>query len=179
MALQKWRKISEQVLFNNSWWEYRKDAFQLPHGKEGVYHYVHTNGASLIIPIMENGNVVVVKQYRYLCDRESVEFPCGGVKNGVSYEETARHELGEETGYTAKTLDEIGEFNPYNGVTDEICKVYVARDLQFIGGVPDETEQFEVLQLPPEEIDNQIKTGSIWDGMMMAAWQIARVKSHV
>jgi len=179
MALQKWKKLSEKVIFDNFWWEYRKDTFQLPHGKDGVYHYVHTNGASLIIPILEDGKVIVVKQYRYLCDRESVEFPCGGVKNGASYEETAWHELAEETGYSAKTLHQIGEFNPYNGVTDEICKVYVAQDLQFIGGAPDETEQFEVLPLSRKEIDDQIRSGSIWDGMMMAAWQIARLKSYV
>jgi ADP-ribose pyrophosphatase len=148
----------------------------LPTGKFGEYHYVHTNGASMIIPIMADGKILTVKQYRYLCGKESVEFPCGSVKDGSSYDETAEHELAEETGYSARRMLLAGEFNPYNGVTDEMCHVYIARDLQHVGGLPDETEEFELLPLRADEIDKLIHDGVIWDGMSIAAWAIVRLK---
>ena len=128
----------------------------------------------MIIPVLRDGNLVLVNQYRYLMEKESLEFPCGSVKEGSTHDETARHELNEETGYSAKKIYRVGEFNPYNGVTDEMCHVYLGRDLEYIGGTPDETEEFEVVLVSPAHIDEQIRTGVIWDGMTIAGWSIAK-----
>ena len=119
----------------------------------------------------------MVKQFRYLAQKESVEFPCGSVKEGSTYDQTAWMELTEETGYSAKSLHFVGEFNPYNGVTDEMCHVYLGRDLQFVGASPDDTEEFEVLRLLPEEVDRMIGDGSLWDGMTIAAWAMVKSRS--
>jgi ADP-ribose pyrophosphatase len=146
----------------------------MPSGKGGEYHYVHTNGSSMVVPCQADGRILLVNQYRYLVDRESLEFPCGSVKDGATYDETARHELAEETGYSAQVLLQAGEFNPYNGITDEMCRVYLARGLQYVGGTPDETEEFELLTLGPKDIDARIHNGTIWDGMTIAAWAIVR-----
>jgi ADP-ribose pyrophosphatase len=174
MSLTPWKRISRSVLFRNGWWAYVRDEYVLPSGKTGEYHLVHTNGASMVIPVTGEGKLLLVNQYRYLCAKESIEFPCGGVKDGSTYQETARHELREETGYTADALSEAGEFNPYNGVTDEICKIFIARGLRFVGGKPDDTEEFEYLHLTPSEIGARIVSGEIWDGMTIAAWAIAQ-----
>ncbi|HSQ75757.1 MAG TPA: DNA mismatch repair protein MutT, partial [Bacteroidota bacterium] len=69
--------------------------------------------------------------------------------------------------------------NPYNGVTDEICQVYLARDLRHVGAMPDETEQFELVHLSAGEVDRRIREGRIWDGMSIAAWHLARGKNLV
>ena len=175
MSLRPWKKLSEETLFDNPWWSYRRDLCELPSGRPGEYHYVHTNGSSLVIPLTGDGRVLMVKQFRYLLARESVEFPCGSVKDGSSYDATARQELAEETGFAAGDLVPVGEFNPYNGVTDEICRVYAARRLEEIGSVPEETEEFELLRLWPHEIDKKVTDGTIWDGMTIAAWAIARM----
>ena len=174
MPLRSWKKLSGSIIARNGWWTYRKDEYELPSGKKGEYHYVHTNGASMIVPVTVDGKVLLVNQYRYLSGRESIEFPCGGVKDGSSYEETARHELREETGYESSTLSQAGEFNPYNGVTDEICRVFLARELVYVGGTPDYTEEFEMVPLSPGELELRIASGEIWDGMTIAAWGIVR-----
>jgi len=176
MPIRPWLKISEVLRIKNPWWTYKQDAFELPSGKRGEYHYVHTNGSSMIIPVMDDGRMVLVNQYRYLAARESLEFPCGSVKDGSTYDETARHELAEETGYSAKELHFVGEFNPYNGVTDEMCRVYVARGLRLVGGTPDDTEEFEMSPLGPDEIEERIQNGAIWDGMTIAAWVIGKTR---
>jgi ADP-ribose pyrophosphatase len=174
MPLKTWKKISEAVLFRNLWWMYKKDEIELPNGKHGEYNYVHTNGSSMVVPVLSDGRIVFVKQYRYLNNRESLELPCGGVKDGHTYEETAKHELEEESGFAAQDLLRVGEFNPYNGITDELCRVFIARELTGIPPKPDETEEFEIIFLVPEEVDTRITNGTIWDGMTIASWYIAK-----
>jgi len=174
MPLKAWTRLRSSVASKNPWWTYMLDHFELPSGKRGEYHYVHTNGSSMVIPVLPDGQLVLVNQYRYLAGRESLEFPCGSVKDGSSHDRTAWEELAEETGYSAGTLLLAGEFNPYNGVTDEMCRVYVARDLKFVGGAPDETEEFELMTLHPGDLDARIRSGEVWDGMTIAAWAIGR-----
>lgn len=174
MPLQRWKKISEQVLTTNPWWQYKRDEFLLPQGKQGEYHYVHTNGSAMIIPLLDDGRIVMVTQYRYLNNRESLEFPCGGVKNGHTYEETALHELAEETGYHTNHLEYLASFNPYNGVTDEICRIFLATSLLPVTAHPDETEEFEKHAFFPDEIDELMTNGTIWDGMTLASWCLVK-----
>jgi len=176
MPLSKWRKLTQKELFKNPWWVYRQDTFSLPNGEVGDYFYVHTNGSSIIIPVLDDGRLVMVKQYRYLRDEESLEFPCGGVKAGSNYLTSAVQELEEEAGYTAAKMIQAGEFNPYNGVTNEMCRVYIARGLKHVGSKPDPTEEFEHLELTPAEVEQRILSGEIWDGMSIAAWFIGRPK---
>jgi ADP-ribose pyrophosphatase len=133
----------------------------------------------MVIPVLPDGRLLLVNQYRYLAGKESLEFPCGSVKDGSTHDRTAWEELAEETGYSAKAMFQVGEFNPYNGVTDEMCRVYVARDLAFVGGAPEETEEFELVMLSPSELEAQIGSGVVWDGMSVAAWGIAHSKIDI
>ncbi len=172
--LKRWKKISTKVIYKNPWWTYKLDDFEIPDGFSGEYHYVHTNGSSMVIPFTDEGKILLVNQFRYLCDRESLEFPCGSVKDGKSHLETAHLELEEETGYRANLMEFIGEFNPYNGVTSEICMVFFAYQLQITIAKPDETEEFEVVHCTPEEMEAMIREKKIWDGMTLAAWMLSR-----
>jgi ADP-ribose pyrophosphatase len=176
MSLKPWKKISSEVKFKNPWWTYMYDKCKLHNGKDYEYHYVHTAGSSFIIPIKDNGKIILVNQYRYLNDRFSIEFPGGGIKDGQTPEQVARKELIEETGFDGD-FEKVGFFNPYNGVADEICYVFIARNLRLSNQeIKDDSEEFEMLELSPEEIDEKIRTNEIYDGMTMAAWALARSK---
>jgi ADP-ribose pyrophosphatase len=179
MPLQPWKTLSTSIKFKNPWWTYKLDRFELPSGKEGEYHYVHSNGSSCVVPVLTDGRIMMVKQYRYLALRDSIEFPCGAVKDGSTHDETAVHELTEETGYVAGEMIGAGIFNPYNGVTNEMCRVYIARQLRHVGTKPDETEEFEFVPMKPEEIEARILDGTIWDGMTIAAWMLVRGKLEI
>jgi 8-oxo-dGTP pyrophosphatase MutT (NUDIX family) len=174
--LQKWRTIQEEIVFENPWWIYKRNRFALPTGKTGAYHFVHTPGSAMIIPVTVEGSFVMVEQYRYLNDRPSLEFPCGGVKVGHTYEGTARRELQEEANLSAVRLLCIGKFNPMNGVTDEICAVFVATGLAEMPGHLDETEEINIRLLGSEQIVSMIREERIWDGMTLAAWMLYRTK---
>jgi 8-oxo-dGTP pyrophosphatase MutT (NUDIX family) len=123
----------------------------------------------MVIPVTDSGNLVMARQYRYLNQRESIEFPGGGIKPQFGAEKSATNELREETGYSCEKLTEIGKFNPMNGVTDEICTVYVATGLKPGIASPDTTEEFVIEELSYEDCLTYIASGELWDGMTMAA----------
>jgi ADP-ribose pyrophosphatase len=172
--MKPYKVIKKTVAFQNPWWKYCHDRIELPSGKPGEYHYVLTHGSAMVIPVDENGKLILVQQYRYTGDRDSLEFPSGGVKEGSTWDETAKDELIEESGFSAGIMDFVGSFNPCNGLVDEICRVYIARNLHFIGSNPDETESFEMVTLSMEELEVLIQNGTVWDGMTLASWAIAK-----
>lgn len=176
MKLKPWKKVSQITKIKNNWWTYLIDEVQLPSGKSGEYHYVHTNGSSLVIPVFDDGKILMVKQYRYLAGKESLEFPCGSISDGATVEEMAAQELAEEAGVKAGELTFAGVYNPYNGVTDEMCNVFIARKLTPVNIPHDDTEEFERITLDREELEFKIKSNEIWDGMTLAAWILARDK---
>lgn len=172
--MKPYKTLSKSVLFENPFWRYGCDRVEFPSGKQGDYHYVFTNGSSMVTAVVEDGRILLVRQYRYTGKRDSLEFPCGGVKDGSTHDETARDELREETGFIPGLIRAVGEFNPCNGLLDEICKVYIAGDLRHTGADPDDTENFELVRLTPGAIDAFVADGIIWDGMTLAAWAIAK-----
>ncbi len=172
MPLIPWRKLDAEVLFENPWWKYKRDSVVLPDGSTGEYHYVETPGSVMVIARTEHDELLLVRQYRHLNERESIEFPAGGVKPGQNWDAAARAELREESGTVADNLRCIGSFNPFNGVTSEICRVYFASGLRHVEADPDRTEQFEVLALDEADIQALIAAGELWDGMTLAAWSL-------
>lgn len=174
--MKPYKRVSKSVIHKNPWWQYCHDKIELPSGKQGDYYYVLTEGSSMVVPVTEDEKLILVRQYRYTGNRDSIEFPCGGLKQGMTYDEAARNELVEETGYAAGKLEAVGDYNPCNGLLDEICRVYIARDLHYVGSRPDETESFELVTLTTAELEACIQNGTIWDGMTLAAWAIVKQK---
>lgn len=170
--LKTLKNISTSLIHENPWWQYKRDEYVRPDESNGEYFYVHTHGSAFVILVLPNGDIVMVRQYRYLNQRESLEFPGGGIARGDSPLESAQRELQEETGFTGGTWQKLGEFNPFNGVTDEICHVFSATSL--LGGIaqPETSEEFEVVCISPANLHSAIVQGEIWDGMTLAAWQL-------
>jgi ADP-ribose diphosphatase len=173
LSLKKLETISSKLLLKNPYWEYKLDNYTLPGGETGEYHYVHTPGAAMVIPIHEDGTLVLVKQFRYLWKKESVEFACGGVKGG-DFLSTAINELAEEAQLASRDLRQVGEFNPFNGATDEVCRVYLATGLSKASREKDASEEFEVVRMSVANFEELAGNGTIWDGMTLAGWTLAR-----
>ncbi len=173
-SFEKWKTLISEEMFSTPWMSIYHNLFELPGGKKSNYYYLHTRGSSLIVPVKDDGRIILIRQYRYLFDKVMVEIPCGGIKEGQNEVDAAKSELIEETGYECRKIKKVGEFIPYNGISDEICHVFVASKLMYIGENPDETEQIEVFDALPEEIDRMIEKGKMIDGMSIAGWAIAR-----
>lgn len=171
-------RITTEVRDSNPYWQYRFDTYRHPGGETGEYYYVHTPGSVMVIPRIGNNSFVLLRQYRYLNRRESIEFPGGGLKPDTTIEWNARKELQEEAGYTAEALYMLGQFNPCNGVTDELCSVFLADSLSATHTEPDDSEEFEPVLLSAQEISEAIRRGEIWDGMTISAWHLFMVSDY-
>lgn len=174
--LKRLRRLSTELLHKNPWWEYRRDEYLHPNEEKGEFFYVHTLGSVFVIPVLNDGRFVLLRQFRYLNQIESLEFVGGGMKPGCEYEGMAREELREEAGYEAGVLTPIGWFNPMNGASDERCYVFVARQLTPVGSRPESSEEFEPVLVTSDELGGLIRSGEIWDGMTLAAY--ALYKQH-
>jgi ADP-ribose pyrophosphatase len=170
--LKSLKQLQTELISHNPWWEYRKDSYLRPDDSEGEYYYIRTPGSAMIIPITGEGKIVCVKQFRYLNGKESLEFIGGGIKQGLSAEQSAMEELLEEAGIIPGNLVKIGEHNPMNGVTDEICNIFVAASLKRNSPQPEVSEEFEVMELDYTKFCELIKDGIIWDGMTLAAFAL-------
>jgi ADP-ribose pyrophosphatase len=176
MGLKKWKKLRSEIKVSHKYWEYHLDKFEIEGGKKGEDHLVHTLGSTMVVPFTSDNKLLLVNQFRYLNQKECLEFPCGSVEAGLSLEENAIKELREEIGKSGN-LEYVGEFSPYNGVADEMCSVYIARNLIQSPLPHDETEEIEIRELSIEHFENLIKNNTIWDGMTLAAWVLT--KNHL
>jgi len=165
-------QISSKKLFSNRYWQYWYDEYKMPNGKNGEYHYVNSVGSTMIVPVLNDGRIIVTKQFRYLNQKVSIEFPGGGIEEGHSPESNAKKELKEETAYETEALIKIGMFNPFNGITNEICHVFIAKELKIGNQDLDESEDIIVELLEEKEIDSLIGSGELWDGMSLASWTL-------
>ncbi len=169
---QRLETLSREVRSTNPYWDYYCDKYRMPNGNVGEYHYVHSKGSVFVVPQLADDLFVLVRQVRYLNQRVSVEFPGGGVEPQLSRPLNAARELAEEAGLRAGDLRTLGEFNPYNGVTNEICTVFLARELQAEEREHDESEEFDIVHWSGARIDEAIRSGELWDGMTLAAWSL-------
>lgn len=173
----KWKTIKSEIFKQTPWNTFVQNEFEMPNGKRGMYYFVKSNGSGMVVPVTTEGKIVLTRQYRYLIDEESLEFPAGGVKENQTFEEAAAAELKEETGYTAGKFEYVGEFVPWNGVTNEKCKVFVATGLQKGEAELEETEEgMRVVLVTVAEMEEMIKNNIIKDGQTLASWIMAKNK---
>ena len=157
--------------------------FRLPNSMEGEFGVIRHPGAALAVPITETGEVIILRQYRFACSRRILEFPAGTLEVGESPLESIKREVQEESGYSAKRWDNLGEMLPCPGYSDEIIHIFLARDLTKLAKKPegDADEDIEVLKIAPEKLNKLIASGKeSLDGKTITAWfracQILNIK---
>jgi ADP-ribose pyrophosphatase len=123
-----WKFLGSETRFENEVFRLRQDEVELEGGKKIEFAYVERDEAVIIVPVTKDGQMVMLKQYRYAVDEWCLEVPAGGTHDtkGASLEEVARKELHEEVGATAEKLSYIDFFFTANSLTDEKCHVFLA-----------------------------------------------------
>lgn len=156
-------------IYQNPWIKVEEHEIVNPAGKDGIYGTVHfKNKALAIIPMDEEGNIWLVGQYRYPLNLYSWELPMGGGPIDGDILESAKRELREETGLTAKKWTQIMKIHTSNSVTDEEGIVYLAENLTEGETEFEETEILQIRKLPFSEVLEMVMNGSITDGISIA-----------
>jgi len=168
------KKLSEELIHQNPWWEYKHDRYEKPNGEVGDYWYGEEHGSVMIVPVLPDGRLILTLQHRYLPDKQSMEFPGGGVLDNISVLDSAKQELYEETGYTADEWTGMGNFEALAGFFKSKTHVYLAKVTAQGQQHLDDTEEIEIVQRRPDEFDELIARGEILDGKTLAVWALVR-----
>jgi 8-oxo-dGTP pyrophosphatase MutT (NUDIX family) len=164
-----WRRLNSREVYDNSWIRVREDKVIRPDGQPGIYGAVHYKNIAVGILPLEEDEIYLVGQYRYVLDRYSWEIPEGGCPEGEDILSAAQRELEEETGLCAGNWELMGRAHLSNSVSDELAVWFLATHLTQGEHHPEGTEQLNVRRLPFEEALRMAMAGEITDALSLLA----------
>ena len=173
--------IETALVYEGGFVRVHKDIVRLPDGAVSSREYIAHPGAVAVLAILDNGNLVMERQFRYAPQREFIELPAGKIDHGEDILICAQRELLEETGYAASEWVHLTTAWPCIGYADERMEYFLARGLTHQGRNLDDGEFLEVFELSlPEAIEwirqgkiNESKTivGLFWLEKYLNNWQ--------
>lgn len=161
-----WQTRGSREIYANPWIRVREDHVIRANGRDGIYGVVEFQNYALgIVPIFDNGDTLLVGQWRYPLGLYSWEIPKGGGPLSVPPLDSAQRELAEETGLTTSQWTDLGLFHLSNSVTNEAGQIFLAQDLTVGEAEPEGGEVLSVLRLPLTEAYATALDGRITDGV--------------
>ena len=164
------QKISSRDVYSGKLLHVKCDQVRLPNGREASREWIQHPGAAAVLPVLPDGRIVLVRQYRYPIQTVTLEIPAG--KMDVPGEDPlgcARRELQEETGYTAATFTALITLATTVGFSDERIHLFLARGLTAGEASPDEDEFIHVVRVPLAEAVQMVQSGQIVDAKSVTA----------
>ncbi|TFZ08829.1 NUDIX domain-containing protein [Ramlibacter humi] len=146
-----------------------RDHVRLPDGGEATREFVLHPGAVMVVPLLDDGRVVLEKQYRHPVGRVMIEFPAGKIDPGEDHLACAKRELLEETGYSAREWACAGELHPVISYATEFIGIWFARGLTPGERRLDHGEFLDVFTATPQELSEWCRTGEVTDAKTLVA----------
>ncbi|MDB5920880.1 MAG: ADP-ribose pyrophosphatase [Massilia sp.] len=156
-------RLDGEVVFDGRFLKVTRDRITLPDGAETYREFIRHPGAVVILPLFDDGSVLLERQFRYPLDKVFVEYPAGKIDPGEDHLECAKRELQEETGYTASKWDFVCTIHNAIAYSDEHLELYLARGLTAGPARLDEGEFLETFRATVPELLEMVKTGQITD----------------
>jgi ADP-ribose pyrophosphatase len=156
-------RIDGELAYDGHFLKVSRDRIKLPDGSESVREVIRHPGAVVILPLLPDGRVLLERQFRYPNDRVFIEFPAGKIDPGESSLATARRELEEETGYTAKEWNFVCTIHNAIAYSDEHLDIFLARELTAGEAKLDEGEFLELFTATVPELLEMVRKGEITD----------------
>ena len=165
--------VDSKVFYRGRIVNLRVDTVRLPNGRLATREIAEHAHCVCIVPLDEQDNVLLVRQYRKPAEAELLEIPAGGVEQGEVSREAVLRELREETGFTAGILRHLSSFWMTPGWSTEYMHAYLATDLSPARLSPDEDENISVIRVPLARIPQMIQAGEIQDAKSIASLLLA------
>lgn len=155
--------LESREVYSGSFLHVRHDRVQLPDGRTATREYIVHPGAVMIVPLLDDGRLVVERQYRYPMGRVMLEFPAGKLDGREPPFDCARRELLEETGFVAREWARAGFLNNAIAYSDEAIEIWFARGLTAGERQLDEGEFLDVDAMSADELDAAAARGELTD----------------
>ncbi len=174
---EEFKRLNRELVFAGHIIDVYQDTVKVPNGNVVTWDFIGHKGAAAIVPVMPDGRILMVRQYRNALDRETLEIPAGGL-NGANEPamDAAARELEEETGYRSKNLELLITIRTTVAFCNEKIAVYVAKDLTPSRQNLDEDEYINVEAYTIEELIKKILSGELEDSKTVAALLAYREK---
>ncbi len=156
-------RVSGEAVYDGVLLHVRRDTVRLPNGRLAVREYVEHPGAVTIVPLLDSGELLMERQYRYPLGRDLYELPAGKIDPGEATLDTAKRELLEETGYVAGEWRYLTTIHPLCAYSSERIEMWLARGLRYQGRLPDEGEFLETFPLALATALDWVREGRISD----------------
>jgi ADP-ribose pyrophosphatase len=163
------KTLAQHLVFDGRVLKLSVDRVEMPNGRVTELEVMRHPGAAAVVPLTEQGGVLLVRQYRYATGDWLLEIPAGKLDAGEEPEYCARRELEEETGYRPDELISLGWIWTSPGFADEKIHLYLARDLQPARQNLESDEVLTVEEIPFEDAVEMARDGRICDGKSVSA----------
>lgn len=167
--------VSSETVYQGVFLQIRKDKARLPDGSLHTREWVVHPGASAILAVADDGQILMERQWRYPMGREYLEIPAGKIDAGESPLQTAQRELLEETGMRAEHWEPLTVIHPAIGFSNEVIHIFVARGLSGSAehAALDQGEQIETLWMSLEALMDRVRSGQLPDvKTQIALWHL-------
>lgn len=173
-----WTVLARRTLYQSAWVGLQHVDVRLPDGD--VIHDLHLVTypfqAAAVVPIGDDGNILLIDHYRFQTDTRGWEIPAGKIDAGETPAQAAARELLEETGHSVDALKYLGRYHPSNGSSNQVFHVFVARGVTRVSGIKDTNEVIGVKWFTPAQVRALIQRNEILDGLSLTGlcWAIVQ-----
>jgi ADP-ribose pyrophosphatase len=168
--------LKQRLVYQGRKFNFEVSSLRLPNKSEGDWECIRHPGGALAVPVMPDGKLILLRQYRFALQGRLLEFPAGTVEPHEDPAETIKREIEEETGYRANRWRKLGDFAVAPGYSDELIYAFLAQDLEKLEVPPnrDADEDMENVLMTPQELEEAILDGEQIDAKSISSFFLAR-----
>ncbi len=173
-----WQVLARRIVYASDWVDMQQVDIRLPDGQvlRDIHLVDYKHGAAAVVPIGDDGRILMVDHYRFQTDTRGWEVPAGKIDDGEVPEQSAIRELREESGHRAESLKYVGRYHPSNGSSNQVFHIFIARRVTRMGEIEDTNEVSGLRWFTPQEVRALIAKNDILDGLSLTAlcWAITQ-----
>jgi ADP-ribose pyrophosphatase len=181
--MSAWDEIERTTVLQTNWFDVQRSDVRLPDGSVGRgWHWVDFRLPAVgVVPVRDDGAVLLVRQFRFTTRTLGWEIPAGRAEEGEGPEDAARRELREETGHEAVQLERLGAYYPSNGSSNQMFILYVAHGVEPRGPIQDTNEVDEARWFSEDKVRAMLTRNEIMDGMTIVGllWHLTGAAGRI